>query len=52
MQYEITQIIRYLVTAETSGEAVQKWNEHPRTGVVQWEDGDIELFDEEIEVNG
>lgn len=52
MQYEITQIISYLVTAETPDEAVNKWNEHPRTAVVEWQDGDIELIDEQVEVNG
>jgi hypothetical protein len=52
MQYEITQIISYLVKAETPKEAMKKWNEHPRTGVIEWQDGDIEVYDESVEING
>ena len=52
MEYEITQVIRYLVTAETPSEAIDIFNSHPRTGVVEWQDDNIQLFDEEIEVNG
>ena len=51
MEYEITQIIRYLVKADTKEEAVEKWNNNPRTGVVEWSDDDITLFDEEIDIN-
>ena len=52
MQYEVTQIISYLVTADTPEEALSIWNNHPRTGVFQWEDNGIELIDESVEVNG
>ena len=52
MEYQITQIITYWVKAESAEEALDKWNNHPRTGVTQWEDGDIHLENEEIEVNG
>ena len=51
MEYQITQVITYWVTAESRDEAVDKWNEHPRTGVTAWKDGGIELSDEHIEVN-
>ena len=52
MQYEVTQVISYLVTAETPEEALTKWNNHPKTAVIEWQDGDIELIDESVEVNG
>ena len=52
MEYEITQIISYLVTAETPDEALDKWDNHPRTGVIEWSDEDVALIDERIEVNG
>ena len=51
MEYQVTQIITYWVKAETPDEALEKWNNHPKTGVVEWTDGDIELYNEEIEVN-
>ena len=51
MEYQITQIITYWVTAESQEEALEKWNAHPNTGVTQWQDGDIELSDESVEVN-
>jgi hypothetical protein len=51
MQYEITQIISYLVTAETPGEAMKLWNEHPKTSIIEWEDDNIELIGEEVEIN-
>jgi hypothetical protein len=52
VQYEVTQIISYLVTAETPEEAMRKWNDNPRTEVIEWQDNDIELYDESVEVNG
>jgi len=52
MEYEVTQIISYLVTAETPDEALEKWNADLRTGVVVWQDKGIELLDERVEVNG
>jgi hypothetical protein len=52
MEYQITQVITYWVHAETAQEALDKWNEHPRTGVTQWQDNGIELSDEHVEVNG
>ena len=51
MEYQITQIITYWVTAESQDEALEKWNAHPKTGVTQWQDNGIELSDESIEVN-
>ena len=52
MEYEITQIISYLVTAETPEEALDKWNNNPKTGVIEWEEDGIELVDERVEING
>lgn len=52
MQYEITQIISYLVTAETPEEAMKKWDEHPKTSIIEWEDDNIELIGKEVEING
>jgi hypothetical protein len=52
MQYEITQVISYLVTADSVDEALDKWNNHPKTAVTQWQDGDVELSDEHVELNG
>jgi len=52
MQYEITQIISYLVTADSREEATKIWNEHPRTSIIEWEDDNIELIGEEVEING
>lgn len=51
MEYQITQIITYWVTAESQEEALEKWNDHPKTGVTQWQDNGIELSDESVEVN-
>jgi hypothetical protein len=52
MQYEITQVISYLVTADSAEEALHKWNDHPKTGVTQWSEDGIELSDEHVELNG
>lgn len=52
MEYQISQVITYWVTADSAEEALEKWNEHPKTGVTQWSEDGIELSDEEIEVNG
>lgn len=55
MQYEVTQIISYLVTAETPDEALEKWNSTPQIakGVVAGlQLGDVEVLDERVEVNG
>lgn len=51
MEYEITQVITYFVEAESRREALKKWDNHPKTRVTEWKDGDIELSDEEIQVN-
>jgi len=51
MEYQITQVITYWVKAETKEEALNKWNDHPNTGVIQWQDEEIELSDEHIEEN-
>ena len=51
MQYEITQIISYLVTADTQQDAIDIFKNHPRTQLMGWKEGDIELYDERIEVN-
>lgn len=51
MQYEVTQIISYLVNAETREEALEIWNADPRTGVVEFQSDTIELYNEQIEVN-
>jgi hypothetical protein len=52
MQYEVTQIISYLVTAETPDEALVKAANHPKVGTAPWQDEGIELYDERLEVNG
>jgi len=52
MQYEITQVISYLVTADSVDEALDKWNKHPKTAVTQWQEDGIELSDEHVELNG
>lgn len=51
MQYEVTQVISYLVTAETREEALEIWNADPRTGVVEFQTDKIELYNEMVEVN-
>jgi hypothetical protein len=51
MQYEITQVISYLVTAETPEEAMERWTEHPKTVIVEWNEDGIELSNEEVEIN-
>jgi hypothetical protein len=52
MQYEVTQVISYLVTAETSDEALLKAANHPKIVVSPWQEDDIELYDERLEING
>ena len=52
MEYEITQIISYLVTADTPAEALDIWNSHPKTALVDLKDDNIELIDERVELNG
>jgi len=53
MEYEVTQIISYLVTAETPDEAQEKWdNSNIKVDVVAQSDGEVVLFDERVEVNG
>ena len=53
MEYEVTQIISYFVTAETPDEALEKWdNSNIKVDVVAKGDGDVVLSDERIEVNG
>ena len=51
MEHQITQVITYWVMADSREEALDKWNSHPKTGVTEWKDGDIELSDEHVEVN-
>lgn len=51
MEYQITQVITYWVTAESQEEAMDKWNNHPKTGVIQWQEDGIELSDEHVEMN-
>jgi hypothetical protein len=52
MQYEITQIISYLVTAETPEEALSIWNRIPKTIPASYENHGVELLDERVEING
>jgi len=51
MQYEITQVLSYLVTAETPEEAMSKWTDHPKTAIVEWKEDGIELSNEQVEIN-
>ena len=50
-QYEITQVITYLVLADSEEEALNIWNEDPRCGAVEWQSDKIALVEESIEVN-
>jgi hypothetical protein len=52
MEYQITQVITYWVHAESPQDALDKWNDHPKTGVTEWNEDGIELSDEHVEVNG
>lgn len=53
MQYEITQIISYLVTAETPDEALEKWdNSNIKVQAIASGDGEVDLLDDRVEVNG
>lgn len=51
MQYEITQVLSYLVTAETPEEAMAKWADNPKTAIVEWSEDGIELSNEQVEIN-
>jgi hypothetical protein len=50
-EYEVTQVITYLVKADSPSEALEVWNSDPRCGAVEWESDKIALVDESIEVN-
>jgi hypothetical protein len=50
-KYEVTQVITYLVEAESPSDALHVWESDPRCGVVEWESDKISLVDESIEVN-
>jgi hypothetical protein len=50
-QYEVTQVITYLVEADSPSDALHVWESDPRCGVVEWQSDKIALVDESIEVN-
>lgn len=50
-EYEVTQVITYLVIADSPMDALHIWESDPRCGVVQWDSDKIALVDESIEVN-
>jgi hypothetical protein len=50
-EYEVTQVITYLVEASSEEEALEIWNSDPRCGVVEWQSDKIALVEESIEVN-
>lgn len=50
-EYEVTQVITYLVIADSPSEALEVWNSDPRCGVVEWQSDKIALVEESIEVN-
>lgn len=52
MEYQISQVITYWVTADSAEEALHKWNEHPKTAVTEWSENGIQLLDEHVELNG
>jgi hypothetical protein len=51
VEYQVSQVLTYWVNADSRAEALQKWNDHPKTGATPWTDGDIELSDEHVEMN-
>jgi hypothetical protein len=50
-QYEVTQVITYMVEADSPADALHVWESDPRCGVVEWTSDKISLVDESIEVN-
>ena len=50
-EYEVTQVITYLVLAGSPSEALEVWNSDPRCGVVEWQSDKIALVEESVEVN-
>ena len=50
-EYQVTQVITYLVLADSEEEALNIWNEDPRCGAVEWQSDKIALVEESIEVN-
>lgn len=50
-EYEITQVITYLVKADSPDDALNTWEDDARCAVVEWQTDKISLVHESIEVN-
>jgi len=51
MKHKIMHVQYYWVEAESDAAAAIKWQEHNKINTTLWEDGDVKLYDNYIEIN-